>query len=84
MADDKEPIVMECRDLILASVVHACQDHASRVRYYSAESLMNIVKSKLVSSCNWRANLMIVSKSYPGPGGRTFLHPLRGASKSLR
>lgn len=36
--------VLECRDLILASVVHACQDHSQRVRYYATESLFNIVK----------------------------------------
>jgi hypothetical protein len=35
---------MECRDLILASVVHACQDHSQRVRYYATESLFNVVK----------------------------------------
>lgn len=34
----------ECRDLILASVVHACQDHSQRVRYYATESLFNVVK----------------------------------------
>jgi hypothetical protein len=34
----------ECRDLILASVVHACQDHSVRVRYYATESLFNVVK----------------------------------------
>lgn len=36
--------VMECRDLILASVVHACQDHSQRVRYYATESLFNVCK----------------------------------------
>ena len=36
--------VGECRDLILASVVHACQDHSQRVRYYATESLFNVVK----------------------------------------
>ena len=36
--------VHECRDLILASVVHACQDHSQRVRYYATESLFNVVK----------------------------------------
>lgn len=36
--------VSECRDLILASVVHACQDHSQRVRYYATESLFNVVK----------------------------------------
>jgi hypothetical protein len=36
--------VQECRDLILASVVHACQDHSQRVRYYATESLFNVVK----------------------------------------
>jgi hypothetical protein len=36
--------VMECRDLILASVVHACQDHSQRVRYYATESLFNVTK----------------------------------------
>jgi hypothetical protein len=37
-------VVLECRDLILASVVHACQDHSQRVRYYATESLFNVVK----------------------------------------
>ena len=36
--------VIECRDLILASVVHACQDHSQRVRYYATESLFNVTK----------------------------------------
>ena len=36
--------VMECRDLILANVVHACQDHSQRVRYYATESLFNVTK----------------------------------------
>jgi hypothetical protein len=36
--------VVECRDLILASVVHACQDHSQRVRYYATESLFNLTK----------------------------------------
>ena len=31
-ASDEDPAVMECRDLILASVVHACQDHQVRVQ----------------------------------------------------
>ena len=43
-ARDIDPLVHECRDLILASVVHACQDHSSRVRYYATESLFNVVK----------------------------------------
>jgi len=43
-ASDHVAIVMECRDLILASVVHACQDHSQRVRYYATESLFNVVK----------------------------------------
>ena len=43
-APDDDPEVMECRDLILASVVHACQDHQQRVRYYATESLFNVVK----------------------------------------
>ena len=43
-ASDDDPEVMECRDLILASVVHACQDHSQRVRYYATESLFNVVK----------------------------------------
>jgi Vacuolar 14 Fab1-binding region len=38
------PKTKECRDLILASVVHACQDHSQRVRYYATESLFNVVK----------------------------------------
>jgi hypothetical protein len=41
---DSDPLVQECRDLILASVVHACQDHSQRVRYYATESLFNVVK----------------------------------------
>jgi vacuole morphology and inheritance protein 14 len=43
-ANDDDADVMECRDLILASVVHACQDHSQRVRYYATESLFNVVK----------------------------------------
>jgi hypothetical protein len=43
-ANDEDPAVQECRDLILASVVHACQDHSQRVRYYATESLFNVVK----------------------------------------
>jgi hypothetical protein len=43
-ASDEDPEVMECRDLILASVVHACQDNQQRVRYYATESLFNVVK----------------------------------------
>jgi Vacuolar 14 Fab1-binding region len=43
-AHDDAATVMECRDLILASVVHACQDHSQRVRYYATESLFNVVK----------------------------------------
>eukprot|EP00550_Attheya_septentrionalis_P013612 CAMPEP_0198306870 /NCGR_PEP_ID=MMETSP1449-20131203/58638_1 /TAXON_ID=420275 /ORGANISM="Attheya septentrionalis, Strain CCMP2084" /LENGTH=530 /DNA_ID=CAMNT_0044009431 /DNA_START=30 /DNA_END=1618 /DNA_ORIENTATION=+ len=42
--NDMNPAVMECKDLILASVVHACQDHSQRVRYYATESLFNVVK----------------------------------------
>jgi hypothetical protein len=45
-ANDHNPIVQECRDLILASVVHACQDHSQRVRYYATESLFNVVKGR--------------------------------------
>jgi Vacuolar 14 Fab1-binding region len=45
-ANDSDPVVQECRDLILASVVHACQDHSQRVRYYATESLFNVVKGK--------------------------------------
>jgi len=30
--------------LILASVVHACQDNSQRVRYYAMESLTNVIK----------------------------------------
>ena len=37
-------LLQECQDLILASVVHACQDHSQRVRYYATESLFNVVK----------------------------------------
>ena len=36
--------VNQCKDLILASVVHACQDHSQRVRYYATESLFNVIK----------------------------------------
>ena len=43
-ANDLDSAVQECRDLILASVVHACQDHSQRVRYYATESLFNVVK----------------------------------------
>lgn len=43
-AADTNPIAHECRDLILASVVHACQDHSQRVRYYATESLFNVIK----------------------------------------
>jgi vacuole morphology and inheritance protein 14 len=43
-ANDQDATVQECRDLILASVVHACQDHSQRVRYYATESLFNVVK----------------------------------------
>ena len=43
-ADDSQA-VDECRDLILAGVVHACQDHSVRVRYYAAESLFNVIKN---------------------------------------
>jgi Vacuolar 14 Fab1-binding region len=46
-APDQDATVQECRDLILASVVHACQDHSQRVRYYATESLFNVVKGKL-------------------------------------
>jgi hypothetical protein len=42
-ANDLSPTVQECRDLILTSVVHACQDHSQRVRYYAAENLFNNV-----------------------------------------
>ncbi|GKY93277.1 hypothetical protein MPSEU_000295200 [Mayamaea pseudoterrestris] len=43
-AKDTDPLVSECRDLILASVVHCCQCHSQRVRYYATESLFNVVK----------------------------------------
>lgn len=43
--EKENPILQECRDLILASVVHACQDHNQRVRYYATESLFNVVKN---------------------------------------
>ena len=43
-APDTNLIAHECRDLILASVVHACQDHSQRVRYYATESLFNVIK----------------------------------------
>ena len=43
-ADDRNEAVAACKDLILASVVHACQDPSSRVRYYATESLFNVVK----------------------------------------
>jgi Vacuolar 14 Fab1-binding region len=46
-ANDHDPVVQECRDLILASVVYACQDHSQRVRYYATESLFNVVKGRL-------------------------------------
>ena len=34
-ADDESATVMECRDLIVASVIHCCQDFSQRVRYYA-------------------------------------------------
>jgi hypothetical protein len=43
-AKDSDPLVMECRDLVLASVVHCCQCHSPRVRYYATESLFSVVK----------------------------------------
>ncbi|KAL7555068.1 hypothetical protein ACHAWF_018698 [Thalassiosira exigua] len=43
-ADEGRGDVAGCRDLILASVVHACQDHSQRVRYYATESLFNVTK----------------------------------------
>ena len=43
-ASDSNTTAHECRDLILASVVHACQDHSQRVRYYATESLFNVIK----------------------------------------
>ena len=42
--ETQKSLVQECRDLILASVVHACQDHSKRVRYYACENLCNTVK----------------------------------------
>ena len=50
-ANDQNPVVQECRDLILASVVHACQDHSQRVRYYATESLFNVVKGLSFCRC---------------------------------
>jgi len=41
---DSNTRVNECKDLILASVIHACQDHSQRVRYYATESLFNVIK----------------------------------------
>jgi len=35
----------DCREMILAAVVHACRDHSQRVRYYAAESLYNIIRT---------------------------------------
>lgn len=43
-ANDDAAAVMECRDLIVASVIHCCQDFSQRVRYYATESLFNVVK----------------------------------------
>ena len=43
-ANESRQDVLECRDLILASVIHACQDHSQRVRYYATESLFNVTK----------------------------------------
>lgn len=43
-ANESRRDVLECRDLILASVIHACQDHSQRVRYYATESLFNVTK----------------------------------------
>lgn len=45
-ADGQGHIISECRDLIMASVIHACQDHSKRVRYYAVESLFNVVKGE--------------------------------------
>ena len=42
--NEEDASLMECKDLILASVVHCCQDHSQRVRYYATESLFNVVK----------------------------------------
>jgi hypothetical protein len=44
-ASQQDSEASECRDLILASVVHACQDHSQRVRYYATESLFNVLKA---------------------------------------
>ena len=44
LGESQRSLVQECRDLILASVVHACQDHSQRVRYYACENLCNTVK----------------------------------------
>mmetsp|Transcript_1451 Transcript_1451/g.2089 ORF Transcript_1451/g.2089 Transcript_1451/m.2089 type:complete len:1590 (+) Transcript_1451:106-4875(+) len=43
-APEGDAYAAECRDLILASVVHACQDNSPRVRYYATESLFNVIK----------------------------------------
>mmetsp|Transcript_8313 Transcript_8313/g.12314 ORF Transcript_8313/g.12314 Transcript_8313/m.12314 type:complete len:1668 (+) Transcript_8313:74-5077(+) len=43
-ADESNSDIVECKDLILASVVHSCQDHSQRVRYYATESLFNVIK----------------------------------------
>ena len=48
-ATESNRVALECRDLILASVVHACQDHSQRVRYYTTQSLFNVVKVVLRS-----------------------------------
>ena len=42
--EDLSERVNECKDLILASVVHACMDNSQRVRYYATESLFNVIK----------------------------------------
>ena len=43
-APENDATLQECRDLILSAVIHACQDHSQRVRYYATESLFNVVK----------------------------------------
>ena len=75
-ASDTNEIAHECRDLILASVVHACQDHSQRVRYYATEVSMRCSLSvcelstrqtvlTLVLSLNLNSHCSTWSKLYP-------------------
>jgi hypothetical protein len=58
-------VVAECRDLILASVVHACQDHSQRVRYYATESLFKSCALMINNDCHYAAHFVIQCYSRP-------------------